>query len=93
MSVCLFLGSHISNASTVRSVWRFNLTLLIGCSEVFGRLDVLLSCRINGYNNNNNNNNNNNSFIYIAIYTESSISLNSHKLKLYKRKNLKCIKR
>ena len=36
------------------------------------------------YNNNNNNNNNNN-FIYIAVYTESSISLTITNYKLYRR--------
>ena len=36
----LFLGSHISNANSVRSVWSCNLTLFIGCLEVFGSLDV-----------------------------------------------------
>ena len=35
------------------------------------------------------NNNNNNNFIYIAIYTESSISLNNHKLKTIQKKKLK----
>jgi len=36
--------------------------------------------------NNNNNNNNNNNFIHIAVYTESSISLNNHKLKTIQKK-------
>ena len=42
----MFLGSHIGNANTVRSVWSYNLTLFIACLEVFGSLDV--SCRIKG---------------------------------------------
>jgi len=35
------------------------------------------------------NNNNSNNFIYIAIYTESSVSLNNHKLKTIEKKKLK----
>ena len=45
------------------------------------------------FNNNNNNNNNINNFIYIAVYTEGSISHRNHKLKTIQKKKLKMHKK